>query len=58
MLCLIDRSLKMDSGNERSLMNDTETVSDEVGSSFYIDQPGQPKNMQLHSIAVETSNHV
>jgi hypothetical protein len=39
---VIDHSHKMDFGNERSLMNETETVFDEVGSSFHIDQPGEP----------------
>jgi hypothetical protein len=35
----------MDFGNERSLMKETVAVSDEVGSSFHIDQPGEPQNM-------------
>lgn len=45
MLCVTDRSRKMDFGNERSLMNETETVSDGVGSSFNFDQPREPQNM-------------
>ena len=52
---MIDRSHKMDFRNERSLMNETETVSDDVGSSFHIDQPGEP---QKHVITVSRCGNI
>jgi len=45
ILCVIDCGHKKDFANERCLMNETERVFNEVGSSFHIDQPGEPKNM-------------